>query len=162
MTIQVRDRNGDRRWWGPDRDITVVYPKVIRQVFQYLSNPDASVVELQDKLGITDAQIADLCKLYAKLISCVELRINITDLLNSVDFKTHPAQPLVGAVFAGLASVAFGSMYGATLHKGEEDPNGENLRELKNYLNKLTEEKPWLTRLGIRIRTLVKLVTTPL
>jgi len=171
--LNVRDKETeDKRWWSPDRDITVIYPRVMRWVFHVFadaSNPSSEhfnplVQQLLDDYNITNDDIAKVAKIYAKFISCVELRHDTTKAINNLPFLGEPVQAIVALIFMQRITGLFAEKYGATLHKGEDDPNKDNLNELLALLNGL--EKPrqlsWWRVLCVRVRFVLRALTCPL
>ncbi len=162
--LAVREKGGDdSRWWCPDRDITVVVPAALRAVFYKLSQePDGAMVTVYDKLGVTTDDVKTLLRLYARLVSCVELRQDPSDAFDCLAFDRNPAQALVGLVFTRLVVEEFASRYGATLHRGEDDPNQENLGQLRILLQELGKPESVWRRFCRRVRCAWVILRSPM
>ena len=127
--LNVREKGGDERWWSPDRDLTVIYPRVMREVFYSLSN-SATPVELEifRLLKLTEDDIGVAARLYSRLISCVEARENIVQHVQNMPFRSNRVMALLGMVFLRRVTELFAEKYSSTLHRGEPDPNHDNLQ----------------------------------
>jgi len=172
--LNVRDKNSsDSRWWSPDRDITTLYPRVMRWVFHKLNkalspgDPDfnPAAYSIKGQYSVTDDKLINAGKAYAKFISCIELREDTTEFLDHLGFRHDPAQTVIAIIFLERMTELFAEKYGATLHKGEDDPNKENLQALVATLKQFGEPEEWprikaLRRLGqcmfATLRCLVK------
>lgn len=171
--LNVRDKEtNDKRWWSPDRDITVLYPRVMRWVFHVFSDssdPSSKhfnplVPRLLDDFSVADDDVVKVAKTYAKFISCVELRQDTMKAINNLPFMGEPAQAIVALIFLQRMTELFAEKYGATLHKGEDDPNKDNLSELLELLHGF--EKPrqlsWWRKLCMRVQLVLRALRCPL
>lgn len=144
-SLQLRERNSaDQRWWSPARDLTVLLPGVVRETFYDLSvdfdvwHPEWKHVCLA--LGITEADIALAARTYAKIMRCVLARgEDLRNALQTSGFMTHRVNALIGMIIMEKMTARFVGTYGATLHKGEFDPNHADLRECLELLEKFDE-----------------------
>lgn len=140
--LNVRERGSeDKRFWSPERDITVVYPKLLRYVFvtleQALSDGEgcnALVKQIKEKFNVSEDDLMQLAKAYAKLISCVEQRKNIKETLDCVDFLNTPGQAIVALLALQKLTSFFVDKYKCTLLKGVEDANIDLIEELEEIL----------------------------
>lgn len=138
--LQMRHKDGDGRWWSPDRDITVLLPNLLRQVFYSLSDPPPEFVEVERTLGITPEELGMAAKIYGKLVRCVLARGE--DLENAIErsgFRVHKVQALVGMMVMDKLVRYFVGCYGQTLHCGEHDPNQRDLKECLALLEQFEE-----------------------
>lgn len=144
-SIQLRDANSaDKRWWSPDRDITVLFPKIIREVFYELSKDDqhAEVVSVRKQLQIPDSEIRLAAKVYARIVRCVLSRgEDLRNALQKSKFTTLRVNALLGMLVLERMTKLFVDMYGATLHKGEWDPNHEDLSNCLAALEEFDSKK---------------------
>lgn len=173
MSLQVRERNSDdKRWWAPERDVTVLFPNALRASFYVLSGASDKVMHQQlfkdskhirRKLELTDDELAIAAKLYAKLVSCVERRMDVSAVLNDMLLWSPRTRAVVGLVFLHLMTDSFCKHYKSTLHKGEDDPNRDLLAEVRDILHVYAEERSrsWWRKAGHWIAQLpvVRLLT---
>jgi hypothetical protein len=144
--LQIRDqRSGDGRWWSPNRDITVVYPGLLRQVFQLLSQPEEDWPEswraIKQRMGITEEELGNAARMFAKIIVCVIKRgEDLQSAIETSGFCAHRVYALVGAVALEQFTTLFCSKYGETLHRGEHDPNQKDLKECLAMLEAFAEQ----------------------
>jgi hypothetical protein len=135
--LNVREKDGvDKRWWSPERDITVVFPALLRQTFMRLSNewPEA-LKAVSEQLQIQSDDISQSAQIYGKLVDCVLRRgEDLRQALDSSDFFQHRVQALLGMIFFELITRQFCETYGSTLTKAEWDPNHAALSELRALL----------------------------
>lgn len=159
--LSVRERgSSDQRWWSPERDITVVYPAIMRRVFHLLSRGllvndekfHSAALDVSIRLKVDNNEIMSMARGYAKLISCVEARVNPMVALEELKFSHTPCQALVGLLFVQEMTAFFASKYSSTLHKGESDPNLEILSELMAVLNVAQKPLGFWRSLCIRLR----------
>lgn len=160
MPVQVRDKtSGDKRWWAPERDITVLFPNALRATFYVMSGSSDKDMHQQlyrdseavgQALDVSNEELAAAAKIYAKLVSCVELRTDVSPVLNELVTWSPRTRAVLGMVLLHLMTDSFCKHYKSTLHKGEEDPNVDLLRELRALLQEHAEErtKPWWRKIG--------------
>jgi hypothetical protein len=163
--LQVRERNTeDGRWWSPDRDITVVFPRAIRATFYDLGEAiEGSVLETQIRLGVTREEIRQSAAAYGKLVTCVLAREDLREHIKRMDFRSHRAQAVVGLVFLDQMTQLFASKYGETLHKAEHDPNHEDMKECLEVMESFARpSRSWWRRLCLRVRFVWKVLRHPL
>ena len=145
--LQVRGRDGvDRRWWSPERDLTVMFPKIVREVFYDLSQPfDEWPAPWKDTvltLGITSDESGNCARTYAKIVSCVLARgEDLRNALQLAGFHTHRVNALIGMLIMEKLTTRFVETYGATLHQNEFDPNHVELTECLSLLEAFDSEK---------------------
>lgn len=161
--LNVREKGEDGRWWSPNRDITHVFPAAMQAVF-YALDGDLTPAELEviDRLGISDEEIKLAVRLYSKLISCVELRQNIVAQVESMGLRSHKVTALLGMIFLRLLTELFASKYGATLHKGEADPNQEILRAFRETLEQFYRPRSFWSKAWSRLRCMLVILRYPL
>lgn len=130
--LQARARGAtDKQWYAPHRDITVLFPKLIRQTFHELSNnQDPAVEEVWSALGITDAEMKKMVETFASIVNCVIKRgEDLREAMERSGFCSHRAQAVLGMIFMRLTLEEFLGVYGQILHVGEPDENLGNLKE---------------------------------
>lgn len=138
--LQIRKQMANSSWWSPIRDVTKLFPELLREVFTDLSAPQDEWpeywLEIKEKMGVTDAEIALAAKVYGKMIHCVLLRgESLNRALERSGFSGHRVHSLVGAVLLDKLTHSFCELYGSTLHKGEHDPNKADLTRLEELLD---------------------------
>ena len=140
--LQCRPKSGsDQRWYSPDRDLTVLFPRLIRQTFVTLSGDlDSAVTEVWSKLGVSNEEMTLMVKTFAGIVKCVLMRgEDLEQALEKSGFCAHRAQAIIGMVFLRLITEQFVSCYGQTLHKGEFDPNHRDLKDCLKLLDRFAE-----------------------
>lgn len=169
--LNVRERGSDdRRWWSPDRDLTVVFPRTLRRVFHELSTclsvDDQSfhqaAFEVAQKLNVTSDEIALMAQSYGKLVQCIQTRRNATQAVAQLNSQHFYVQALIGLLFLQHLSFEFADKYMSTLHKGEPDDNADALEELLDSLRSLPERTTWWRRLWKRVRLMWAILHCPL
>ena len=139
--MQLRRKDSpDGKWWSPERDITMLLPKLLRQTFYELADPPPEFTEVEEQLGITPDELGMAARIYGKLMRCVLARGE--DLQNAVErsgFRVHKVQALVGMMVLDKLVRYFVGCYGQTLHRGEPDPNQRDLKECLTLLEQFEE-----------------------
>ena len=144
--IQVRKRDSaDGKWWSPQRDITTLFHKLLRETFYDLGeSPDdwpPAVLAVRNNLSISDDDIRNAAKTYAKIVSCVMKRgENLTQAIDRSGFCHHKVNALIGMMMLDKLTRFFVECYGTTLHQGEADPNHRDLSECLELLKLFNEE----------------------
>lgn len=156
--------DSDKRWYSPNRDLTVVFPRILRETFivletffDDLSAPRPDVVEIVDKLGISSEEVGKLAQCYGRLIKAIRERKDLSEEL--FNFRVMNARPkaLIGYVFLDLLTREFAIKYYQTLHPKEPDPNDP---ELKSLQMQLESKRSWWKKLWRRISLAVRFLIT--
>lgn len=144
----VRQIGSNEPWWSPSRDISTVFPKIIRSVFYKLSDAmdDASenkiskLIELAEQLNVSPADIADIAQAYSLIVRGVSEKRDVTELIQQPEFVNNPAQAVIALLFMREMTQAFADLYGMTLTSKDVDPNFKTIDLLTNTLNKISKD----------------------
>lgn len=122
---RIVDNGGSSNsWWSPQRDIVVVFVKMLRRSFAGIDPPDDPVVaNLMTRLGVTREMLASLASAYAALILAVNQRKDALSWWTNSSIRTHPANAVLAAVFMDFMTEEYLQSYGETQHGSEADPN---------------------------------------
>lgn len=172
--LRLRKKDSeDKRFWNPERDLAVVYPSALRETFHELAaafdpdNPTTGLVagEVADALGVREADVGDLARLYAQLIGAVRSRnlpaVN-DELLRAVAFRQPQVHAVVGLVFLKVLTEKFVCTYGENLIVGEADPNDPALADLVLALDRYRKEIPLWKRIWNRLVAATAILFSPL
>lgn len=138
---RVRD-SGDDRWWSPQRDIAVLFVKMLRKSFYSLDPPDdPTVVDVMTKLGVTREMMLSLASAYGALILAVNQRKDALSWWSESGIRTHPANVALAAVFLDFMTEEYLQSYGETQYSEEEDPNDAERNDFCRSVGNLAAEK---------------------
>lgn len=154
----------DKRWYSPQRDVTVLFPRVLRETFIILESffddlktPRPDAIEIIDTLGISSEEIGDLARRYGQLIQAIRERKDLSAELTNFRLMNARPKAIIGYIFLDLMTREFASRYYQIVHPGEPDSNDSTLKEL---LIQLEPKKSWWKRLWTRISLAVRFLTT--
>ena len=92
--LQVRSKEGDKRWLNPDRDMVYIFPRVVSKVIHELFDADPDAAGFADELG----------KLF---VACKEGKITLKELESKLgDFSYAGCNPDEGVNKIGIFSEA--------------------------------------------------------
>ncbi len=136
--IRVRDRTSqDGRWYSPQRDITSLFHRLLRETFYELGSDEwpEALAEVAINLRISAKEIMDAAALYAKIVRCVLARgEDLSTAIEKSGFTHHRVNALVGMVMLDKLTRFFVDCYGSTLQRGQHDPNHQDLQECLKLL----------------------------
>lgn len=172
--LRIRKRDSeDKRFWNPERDLSVVYPSALQETFHELAavfDPDspatglaASVVARE--LNVRESDIGDLARTYAQLIAAVRARrlpAEHDELLRALALRNDVSHAVVGIVFLKVLTEKFVCTYGENLIVGEPDPNDKTLSELIQVLDSYRKERPLWKRIWNRLAATTAILFSPL